>query len=115
MSNPNTLKAKRKALAIDANNNALPITLPSVALAQTRDTSISASTEITLDADTSIIEITALTDNVFLKYGTDDVTNANFDEFIQAGVTRHYVIPQDITAINLIDDGSDATIVVIEK
>ena len=85
------------------------------ALAQTRDTDISTSTEITLNAVTSVIEISALLGNVFMKYGTDTVTNANFDEFIVANSTRHYVVPRGVTAINLIDDGDGARVVVIEK
>lgn len=36
------------------------LTIPSPALARTRDTSISASTEITLNAVTSLIEVTAI-------------------------------------------------------
>ena len=88
---------------------------PFAALARTRDTSISTSTEITLNADTTMIEVNAINGNVYLKYGTDDVTNANFDEFLQAGQTRHYVKPEGVTAINLIDDGDSATVIVIEK
>ena len=88
---------------------------PFAALAKTRDTTISTSTEITLNIDTTLIEVHAVDGNVFLKYGTDDVTNANFDEFIQAGQTRHYVIPSGVTAINVIDSGDSATVIVIEK
>lgn len=88
---------------------------PFTALARTRNTSISTSTEITLNTDTTVIEINAIDGNVYLKYGTDDVTNSNFDEFISAGQTRHYIIPSGITAINLIDDGDSAKVIVIEK
>ena len=88
---------------------------PFTALARTRNTSISTSTEITLNTDTTVIEINAINGNVYLKYGTDDVTNSNFDEFISAGQTRHYIIPSGITAINLIDDGDSAKVIVIEK
>ena len=110
-----TLKEKQVGLSRDTHDNALQLTPAKVALAQTRDTDISSSSEITLDTDTRIIEVTAVGGNVYLKYGTDDVTNANFDEFIQKGQTRHYVPPADTTAINLIDDGDSATVIVIEK
>lgn len=120
MSNTETLKEKYVGLSRDTHDNPLPLTPAKIALAQTRDTDISASTEITLDTDTRIIEVTAVGGNVYLKYGTTAVTNANFDEFIQLGQTRHYVIPKDssgdlYTAINLIDDGDSATVIVIEK
>lgn len=110
-----TFRANNKELPKDKAGDVIPLTLSTVALAQTRDTSVSSSTEITLDSDTVLIEVTAIDDNLYLKYGTDDVTNANFDEFILANTTRHYVIPNNITAINLIDDGNSGAVVVIEK
>ena len=118
---PDTLQGKQRAIPRDTHNNALQLTIPTPAIARTRDESISTSTEITLNALTSFIEINAIDGNVYLKYGTTDVTNANFDEFILAGGTRHYVIPEDpstgalFTAINLIDDGDSAKVIVIEK
>ncbi len=91
------------------------LTFPFAALARTRDTTISTSTEITLNADTKLIEVTALDDNIYLKYGTDNVTNANFDEFIVAGSTRHYMVPYGVTAINVIDAGASGAVIIIEK
>ena len=93
-------------------NGQIELTPNFPALAQTRDEDISTSTEITLHADTSLIEVNAVDGEIFLKYGTDNVTNANFDEYIMAGSTRHYVIPQGVTAINII---GDATAIIIEK
>lgn len=115
MDNENKFTQLYKRLTNDAEGRALQLTLATPALARTRDTSITTSTEITLNANTGLIEVTAIDDNVYLKYGTDNVTNANFDEFILAGSTRHYAIPEDVTAINVIDDGAGATVVVIEK
>jgi hypothetical protein len=115
MNNQNKFTLENKVLPVDKNGHFAQITVPAPALAQTRDTSISTSTEITLNSKTGLLEVTAIDDNVYLKYGTDDVTNANFDEFITAGATRHYAVPQGITAINLIDDGNGATVIVIEK
>lgn len=109
------LRDKQNFIPKDRDNNALQLTSPKVALARTRNTSISSSTQITLNANTSLIEVHAIDGNVYLKYGTTAVTNANFDEFLQAGQTRHYVIPQSITAITLIDDGDSAKVIVIEK
>jgi len=104
-----------KGLPRDDNNQIAQLTVNTTALAQTRDTDISSSTEITLQTTTQMIEVTAIDGNVYLKYGTDDVTNANFDEFIHKGHVRHYFLPAGTTAVNLIDDGDGATVIVIEK
>ena len=97
------------------NGTQIELTPPFVALAQTSDSTISASTEITLNVDTTVLEVNSLGGVIFLKYGTDDVTNANFDEVILDGGTRHYVVPTGVTAINLIDNGDGASVIVIEK
>jgi len=110
-----SLIEKKSALPTDSNGSMIPLNLSKPALAVTRDTTITSSTEITLNEETGIIEVSAIDDNVFLKYGTTNVTNSNFDEFIVAGQTRHYIIPVGITAINVIEDQGGATVVVIEK
>lgn len=115
MNKENKFTQLYKRLTQDSNGQPLQLTLATPALARTRDTTITSSTEITLNENTGLIEITAIDDNVYLKYGTDDVTNANFDEFILANSTRHYAIPEGITAINVIEDQGGATVVVIEK
>jgi len=97
------------------NGVQIELTPPFVALAQTSDSTISASTEITLNVDTTVLEVNSLGGVIFLKYGTADVTNANFDEVILDGGTRHYVVPTGVTAINLIDNGDGASVIVIEK
>lgn len=113
--NTETLKRLFAGLSRDTNNNPVPLTFAKVALAQTYDTTISTSTEITLNAGTSLIEVTAIDDGVFLKYGTDDVTSSNFDEFISNGSTRHYVIPSGVTAINVKDNGASGAVIIIQK
>lgn len=113
--NQDTVAEKFTGLSRDAHKNPIPLTFAKTALKVTRDTSISVSTEITLEVNTSMIEVQTINGRAYLKYGTDDVTNANFDEHIQADSTRHYVIPAGITAINLIDNGDSTEIIVIEK
>ena len=110
-----TIKEKFAGLSRDTNNNAVQLSFAKAALAVTNNTAISTSTEITLNANTSLIEVNAIDGNVFLKYGTDDVTSISFDEFILAGSTRHYIIPENITAINVIDNGDSAKVIIIEK
>ena len=86
-----------------------------VALARTVDTSVSASTEITLNKLTTYLEVYAIAKDVYLKWGTSDVTASNFDEVIIAGQIRKFLVPDQITAINVIERESGATVIVIEK
>lgn len=97
------------------DGQAIQLTPARSALAFTRDTSISTSTQINLNSFTSIIEVQAVGGNVYLRYGTSAASNTNADEFIQLGQTRHYAVPSGTSAINVIDDGDSATVVVIEK
>ena len=83
-------------------------------LAVTRDTSIDTATTVTLNANTGLLEVTALTSNIFLKYGSG-VTSSDFDEFILAGTTRHYAIPQGVTEISVIEESTGGIIILIEK
>lgn len=113
----------RVSLPTDANNK--PIALPpaKTALAVTVDSTISASTEITLNSSTTFLRLYAQTQDVFLKWGTSDVTSSNFDEIIPAGQIVDLIVPAQstsptgalYTAINLIERSASASIVVIEK
>lgn len=93
----------------------LQLTPDVVALARTVDNSISGSTEITLNTATTYIEVYAIAKDVYLKWGTADVTASNFDEVIPAGQIREFLVPENITAINLIEREASATVIVIEK
>lgn len=86
-----------------------------VSKAVTVDASISASTEITLNKATSFISVKAIAKDVYLKWGTADVTGSNMDEIIVAGEVRHFLVPDGITAINVIESASSGTVIVIEK
>jgi hypothetical protein len=89
------------------------------ALARTVDTSISSTTEITLNASTSIIRVYAKDKDVYLKWGTADVTASNFDEVIPANQMCDFVVPFNgasrYTAINLLESAASASVIVIEK
>ncbi len=91
------------------------------ALARTVDATISTTTEITLNADTTWITVYAIDKDVYLKWGTADVTAANFDEVIPVGGVIDRPIPIDtatdvkFTAINLIERTAGATVIVIER
>jgi hypothetical protein len=85
------------------------------ALARTIDASISSSTEITLNVETTFVQVYAITKDVYLKWGTADVTAANFDEVIPAGKMLYFKVPNGQTALNVIERESAATVIVIEK
>jgi len=92
------------------------ITTPDVpALARTVDASLNATSEITLNKATTMLRVYAITKDVYLKYGTDDATAANFDEVIPASQVQDFKVPNGITAINLIEREASATAIVIEK
>lgn len=108
-------------LPIDGSSKPMQLTPAVVALARTVDSSISSSTEITFDPAASIIRCYATTQDVYLKWGTDDVTASNFDEVIPAGQVVDLGVPVDtstgalFTACNVIERSASAAIVVIEK
>lgn len=108
-------------LPLDGSSKPMQLTPSVVALARTVDGTISASTEITFNAATSIIRCYATTQDVYLKWGTADVTAANFDEVLPAGQVVDLAVPVDtstgslFTACNLIERAASAAIVVIEK
>lgn len=84
------------------------------ALATTVDDTISSATNITLNSETSFLEVTALSYGVFLKYAAD-ASSSSFDEYISAGATRNYIVPQGVTVISVIQDDGAAKVRIIEK
>ncbi len=92
------------------------VTTPDVvALEQTVDSSLSTSSEIELNAATTMLRVYAITKDVYLKWGTNDATAANFDEVIPAAQVLDFKVPNGQTAINLIEREASATVIVIEK
>jgi hypothetical protein len=100
----------------EANLATLGFLTPNVvSKAVTKDASISASTEITLQKATTFISVKAIAKDVYLKWGTDDVTDSNMDEIVVAGEVRHFLVPAGVTAINVIEAEASATCIIIEK
>lgn len=85
-----------------------------VAKNRTLDASISSSTEITLDTATTYLKVYAIAKDVYLKWGTDDVTASNFDQVIPAGQVVDMLVPENVTAVNVIEREASATVIVIE-
>lgn len=99
-------------LPIDANNKAMQLPPAKLSLARTIEATLTTAVDITLNSSTEYLEITALSGDVLLKYGTA-ATLSDFDEFIKG--TRQYVIPAGITSISIIEKDTGAAAVVIEK
>lgn len=85
-----------------------------VSKARTLDASISSSTEITLDKATTYLKVYAIAKDVYLKWGTADVTASNFDHVIPAGQIVDLLVPSNVTALNVIEREAGATVIVIE-
>ena len=76
------------------------------------DATVSATTEITLDTGTSVIEVTAIDKGIFMKWGAA-ATSSDFDEFIGANQTRQYAVQAG--TVQFIEEAATAKLVVIEK
>ena len=86
----------------------------SATLDETYDATISASTALTLNASTVAIEVTAIDKGIFLKWDAT-ATSSDFDEYIGANLTRQYVVPDNVTTANFIEETATAKLVVVEK
>lgn len=89
-------------------------TMAGVSLARTYSATISGSTQVTFNASTTIIVVTALDKSVFLRWGTSAASNANFDIIIPAGESRILRVPPTITAANVIEQSATAAVAVVE-
>lgn len=101
-------------LPSDQKGDMIPLTTPTSAIAVTYDTTISTATDIVLNSSTAMIEVTAINNGVFLRYASG-VTSSAFDEFILADSTRHFVIPDGVTTISILEETASAKAIVIEK
>lgn len=83
-------------------------------LVGTYDATVSSSTELTLNAGTTSIEVTAIDKGIFMKWGATASSSA-FDEFIGQNTTRTYIVPTGVASVQFIQESATAKIVVIEK
>lgn len=83
-------------------------------LATTIDDTISTATNITLNTDTEIIEVTAVNGSVYIKFSAT-ASAATSDSFIPEGSTRHYGVKKaSITTISVIEGSSGAGVRIYE-
>jgi len=108
----------------DGNNNTIDTSTPAKpAVAVTYDATVSSSTEITLNAATTLIEVGAIDKAILLRWGTSDASTTAFDEVIPANTVRQFFIPVNpasathalFTAVNFIEEQATARLVCIEK
>lgn len=90
-------------------------------LAETYDASISGSTELTLNAATTYIEVAAIDKAIMLKWGTADASTSDFDAVIPANTVGRFFVPVDTstgvlyTAVNFIEQAATAILAVTER
>lgn len=96
-----------KPLPIDRNNvpmyNSPP---PYPAIATTARDNATASSVMTFNANTTTLEVTAVTTGAAIKWATNQATSvitaagtANFDNFIPANTTRIFAIPRQTAGV----------------
>lgn len=110
-------------LPYDTRNQPVPLILPTPALARTVDETISSSTQINLNASTTLLRVYAKDEDVYLKWGTTAVTASNFDQIVPAGQIMDLTVPaQDAnnpssplyTAVTVIERAATAKVYVLE-
>jgi len=110
---------QRSEMPRDGNQISMQIVPPITALARTYNTSLSSAVQVNLNAGSTFVEVSAISAPIFMKYTTTAsytaVTTSNFDEYIGTGFTRHYQIPNGITALSFIEQTASAYLVLIEK
>lgn len=99
----------------DVNQN-VAVTLPPgvVALDETYDATISASTEIVLNVATTVIEVTAIDKAIFMKWGADDASSTDWDHVIPLNSVRLFSVPPGVLAVNFIEQVATAILAVSE-
>lgn len=101
-------------LPIDANDKPIQTAPVGVALAVTYDSSMNTATNVTLNASTTYIEVSAVLKGLFLRWGAT-ATSSAFDEYITAEQTRGFGIPDGITVVSFIEEAASAHLVLVEK
>lgn len=112
--------AQKANIPKDGNRIAAQLTPSVVALSQAVSSSISSSSTIAVTAGATFIRIYAISQDIYLKWGSTAVTSSNFDEVIPAGQICDFFIPVDstgatYTTMRVIERTATATIIWIQK
>lgn len=98
----------------DGNYSPMQITPSTAALVSTYSASISSFLAITLNANTTYLEITAIDKGIFMKYASG-ASSSSYDEFIPANQTQAFIVPTGVAVISVIQQAASAAVSVIEK
>lgn len=111
------------SIPTDSEGKVMQLVPDKAPLAVTYDATVSADTEVALNADTTLVEVTALNTPILIKYktatGGTAVSTSNFSEIVAAGTTRQFKVPY-IAGVraaywSFIEQAASATLIVIEK
>lgn len=102
------------SLPKDGNNVTSQLVPAKTAIAVTTNSSLSSAVNVTLQTTTTFIEVNALSQGIYMRYAAT-ASSSNFDEYIQAGSTRHYFIPPSVTVVSFIEESASAKLKLIEK
>ena len=104
-------------LSLPSSNieNPVQVTPAVPVLEETYDATISSSTEITLNAATTLIEVAAIDKTILLKWGADDASTSDFDEVIPLNTVRTFYVPAGVTKVNFIEQAATAILAMVEK
>lgn len=97
------------------DDNGVPIetVMGGAPLEETYDATISASTAVTLNTATKVIEVTAIDKGVFLKWGAT-ASSGDFDGFIAPNTSKLFSVPVGQTSVQFIEESATAKLVVLE-
>ena len=85
-----------------------------LALEETNSTvTTGAAVDVTLNTSARLIEVTALDNPVFLKFGAT-ASSADFDSSVNEGSTRHYIVPTGVTVFSYIAYAGTAHVLTTE-
>lgn len=101
------------AQAIDTNRRTLQGLPASVALDETYNATISASTALTLNAATTLLEITAIDKAICYKWG-GTCSTSDFDGIVPANTSKLVPVPNGQTSIQFIEQAVTAILAVVE-
>ena len=97
----------------DDNGGILKTVPKQVALEETYDATISASTALTLNASTTLLEVTAIDKAIFYKWGAT-AASTDFDGIVPANTSKLIPVPVGQTSIQFIEQAATAILAVVE-
>ena len=108
------MSRNQPSLPRTSGNETVQLTPDRAATSRTVDATISSATSVTLQTNTTLLEVNALNYGIYMRYQAG-VDSTNFDEFIMANSVRHYVVPLGCTVVSFIEETAGAKLILIEK